>query len=74
MLIPLIKVREIAYRVYLHPNAELLACLEELLSCRHELAKLVGYQSYAHRALRGTMAETPGEGPRLGGTPSLSRS
>uniref|UniRef100_H3CHA3 Mitochondrial intermediate peptidase n=1 Tax=Tetraodon nigroviridis TaxID=99883 RepID=H3CHA3_TETNG len=52
-------VREIAYRVYLYPNAELLECLEELLRCRYELARLVGYQSYAHRALKGTMAKTP---------------
>lgn len=52
--------REIAYRVYLYPNAELLECLEELLKCRYKLAKLVGYESYGHRALKGTMAKTPG--------------
>lgn len=59
------QVREIAYRVYLYPNAELLECLEELLRCRYELARLVGYQSYAHRALKGTMAKTPGECARV---------
>uniref|UniRef100_A0A8C6U4Q3 Mitochondrial intermediate peptidase n=1 Tax=Neogobius melanostomus TaxID=47308 RepID=A0A8C6U4Q3_9GOBI len=53
------KIREIAYRIYLYPNADLMECLEELLRCRHKLAKLVGYESYAHRALKGTMAKTP---------------
>lgn len=54
------KVREIAYRIYLYPNADLMECLEELLKCRYKLAKLVGYESYGHRALKGTMAKTPG--------------
>uniref|UniRef100_A0A669D574 Mitochondrial intermediate peptidase n=1 Tax=Oreochromis niloticus TaxID=8128 RepID=A0A669D574_ORENI len=53
-------VREIAYRIYLYPNAELMGCLEELLKCRYKLATLVGYESYGHRALKGTMAKTPG--------------
>nr|XP_061797355.1 mitochondrial intermediate peptidase-like [Nerophis lumbriciformis] len=52
-------VREIAYRIYLYPNADLMECLEELLRCRHKLATLVGYESYGHRALKGTMATTP---------------
>ncbi|XP_069566121.1 mitochondrial intermediate peptidase-like isoform X1 [Brachyistius frenatus] len=52
-------VREIAYRIYLYPNADLMDCLEELLKCRYKLAKLVGYESYGHRALKGTMAKTP---------------
>ncbi|XP_067364151.1 mitochondrial intermediate peptidase-like isoform X3 [Channa argus] len=52
-------VREIAYRIYLYPNAELMVCLEELLKCRYKLAKLIGYESYGHRALKGTMAKTP---------------
>ncbi|KAK7882913.1 hypothetical protein WMY93_029087 [Mugilogobius chulae] len=52
-------IREIAYRIYLYPNADLMECLEELLRCRHKLAKLVGYESYGHRALKGTMAKTP---------------
>uniref|UniRef100_A0A8C2XK65 Mitochondrial intermediate peptidase n=1 Tax=Cyclopterus lumpus TaxID=8103 RepID=A0A8C2XK65_CYCLU len=53
-------VREIAYRIYLYPNADLMECLDELLKCRYKLAKLVGYDSYGHRALKGTMAKTPG--------------
>ena len=36
-------------------------CLEELLKCRNKLAKLLGYETYAHRALKGTMAKTPGK-------------
>uniref|UniRef100_A0A672IDS4 Mitochondrial intermediate peptidase n=1 Tax=Salarias fasciatus TaxID=181472 RepID=A0A672IDS4_SALFA len=52
-------VREIAYRIYLYPNADLMNCLEELLRCRYKLAKLVGYESFGHRALKGTMAKTP---------------
>uniref|UniRef100_A0A3Q2ZA83 Mitochondrial intermediate peptidase n=1 Tax=Hippocampus comes TaxID=109280 RepID=A0A3Q2ZA83_HIPCM len=52
--------REIAYRIYLYPNTDLMECLEELLRCRYKLATLVGYESYAHRALKGTMAATPG--------------
>ena len=55
-----LQVREIAYRIYLYPNADLMKCLEELLKCRYKMAKLVGYESYAHRALKGTMAKTPG--------------
>ncbi len=34
--------------------------LKELLSCRDKLARLVGYESYAQRALKGTMAKSPG--------------
>uniref|UniRef100_A0A8C5AGJ3 Mitochondrial intermediate peptidase n=1 Tax=Gadus morhua TaxID=8049 RepID=A0A8C5AGJ3_GADMO len=51
--------REIAYRIFLYPNGQMLDCLEELLKCRNKLAKLVGYESYAHRALKGTMAKSP---------------
>ncbi|XP_061733273.1 mitochondrial intermediate peptidase-like isoform X2 [Nerophis ophidion] len=52
-------VREMAYRIYLYPNADLMECLEELLRCRYKLARLVGYETYGHRALKGTMAATP---------------
>lgn len=53
--------REAAYKIFLYPNASFLLCLDELLACRHELATLVGYESFAHRALKGTMAKTPGK-------------
>ncbi|KAL8190984.1 UNVERIFIED_CONTAM: hypothetical protein K2H54_066394 [Gekko kuhli] len=52
-------VREVAYKVFLFPNAQQLHCLEELLTSRNLLAQLVGYDTFAHRALEGTMAKTP---------------
>nr|XP_032626860.1 mitochondrial intermediate peptidase [Chelonoidis abingdonii] len=52
-------VREVAYKIFLYPNAEQLRCLEELLTSRNHLAQLVGYNTFAHRALQGTMARTP---------------
>ncbi|XP_055988736.1 mitochondrial intermediate peptidase [Sorex fumeus] len=52
-------VREAAYKIFLYPNAGQLKCLEELLSNRDLLAKLVGYSSYSHRALQGTIAKNP---------------
>ncbi|XP_023669458.1 mitochondrial intermediate peptidase [Paramormyrops kingsleyae] len=52
-------VREAAYKIFLYPNTKLLHCLEELLALRDELAQLVGYESFAHRALKGTIAKTP---------------
>ncbi|XP_043927903.1 mitochondrial intermediate peptidase [Protopterus annectens] len=52
-------VREIAYRIFLYPNAEQMRCLDELLACRNQLAQLVGYTSYGHRALQGTLARKP---------------
>uniref|UniRef100_A0A8B9S3Q6 Mitochondrial intermediate peptidase n=1 Tax=Apteryx owenii TaxID=8824 RepID=A0A8B9S3Q6_APTOW len=53
-------VREAAYKIFLYPNAEQLSCLEELLASRNSLAQLVGYNTFAHRALQGTMAKNPG--------------
>ncbi|KAI5759519.1 MIPEP protein [Gulo gulo luscus] len=52
-------VREAAYKIFLYPNAGQLKCLEELLSNRDLLAKLVGYSTYSHRALQGTIAKNP---------------
>uniref|UniRef100_A0A673FMA4 Mitochondrial intermediate peptidase n=1 Tax=Sinocyclocheilus rhinocerous TaxID=307959 RepID=A0A673FMA4_9TELE len=52
-------VREVAYKVFLCPNANVMHILEKLLSCRDKLARLLGYESYAHRALKGTMAKSP---------------
>lgn len=54
-------VREAAYKIFLYPNAGQLKCLEELLSSRDLLANLVGYSTFSHRALQGTIAQTPGE-------------
>ncbi|XP_066031979.1 mitochondrial intermediate peptidase isoform X2 [Chamaea fasciata] len=52
-------VREAAYKIFLHSNTQQLARLEELLASRNSLAQLVGYDTFAHRALQGTMAKTP---------------
>uniref|UniRef100_A0A8D0CF99 Mitochondrial intermediate peptidase n=1 Tax=Salvator merianae TaxID=96440 RepID=A0A8D0CF99_SALMN len=52
-------VREVAYKIFLYPNAQQLHCLEELLTSRNHLAQLVGYDTFAQRALQGTMAKTP---------------
>ncbi|XP_076184199.1 mitochondrial intermediate peptidase [Aptenodytes patagonicus] len=52
-------VREAAYKIFLYPNAEQLSHLEELLASRNSLAQLVGYDTFAHRALQGTMAKNP---------------
>ncbi|NWR71449.1 MIPEP peptidase, partial [Centropus unirufus] len=53
-------VREAAYKIFLYPEAGQLSRLEELLASRNSLAQLVGYETFAHRALQGTMAKTPG--------------
>ncbi|XP_028726195.1 mitochondrial intermediate peptidase [Peromyscus leucopus] len=52
-------VREAAYKIFLYPSAGQLRCLEELLSSRDLLANLVGYSTFSHRALQGTIAQTP---------------
>ncbi|XP_032878655.1 mitochondrial intermediate peptidase isoform X1 [Amblyraja radiata] len=52
-------VREAAYKIFLYPNPDMLGCLDQLLACRNELAQLVGYDSFAHRSLKGTMAKDP---------------
>ncbi|XP_071483988.1 mitochondrial intermediate peptidase-like [Diadema antillarum] len=52
-------VREAAYKIYLHPNRDQSQILDHLLSGRHRLANLVGFPTWAHRALRGTMAGSP---------------
>ncbi|KAG8584826.1 hypothetical protein GDO81_004779 [Engystomops pustulosus] len=52
-------VREAAYKIFLYPNDSQMRCLDELLSSRNALAQLVGYPTFAHRALLGTMMKTP---------------
>ncbi|XP_069615224.1 mitochondrial intermediate peptidase [Ranitomeya imitator] len=52
-------VREAAYKIFLYPNSSQMKCLDELLKSRNALAQLVGYPTFAHRALLGTMARTP---------------
>jgi intermediate peptidase len=53
-------VREAAYKIFLYPSKHQDELLNNLLLARYNLAKLVGFPTYAHRAINGTMAETPG--------------
>ncbi|XP_071798886.1 mitochondrial intermediate peptidase-like [Asterias amurensis] len=52
-------VREAAYKIFLFQNPHQSHLLDQLLTSRHDLAKLVGFPTYAQRALRGTMAGSP---------------
>lgn len=53
------KLRKLAYMACLKPIESQLKTLDLLLMARHQLAQLVSYPSYSHRALTGTMAKTP---------------
>ena len=52
-------VREAAYKIYLYPDEQQNQLLESVLAARNELAELVGFPTYTHRALQGTLGETP---------------
>ena len=51
--------REAAYKIFLHPEKHQQQLLDGLLTARRELAKMCGFPSYAHRAVRGSIAGTP---------------
>lgn len=51
--------RERAYRAYLKPDEHQDKILTDLLEYRLRLAKLCGFNSYAHRAIKGGIAGTP---------------
>ncbi|XP_056004415.1 mitochondrial intermediate peptidase-like [Ostrea edulis] len=53
------QVREAAYRVYHYPNESQVKLLDALILNRHNLATIAGFPTFAHRALKGTLAETP---------------
>ena len=53
------KLRELVYLSCLKPVKTQLNTLDMLLSARHQLARLVNFPSFTHRALTGTMAKTP---------------
>lgn len=53
------RLREAAYKIFLYPEKQQQELLHELLSSRQNLAKLCGFPSYAHRAVRGSLAGTP---------------
>ncbi|RWS14774.1 1-phosphatidylinositol 4:5-bisphosphate phosphodiesterase gamma-1-like protein [Dinothrombium tinctorium] len=52
-------VREAAYRIYLYPDDYQNKILTELLIARKFLASMCGFKSYAERAVRGSIADTP---------------
>lgn len=52
-------VREIAYKIYLQPDEAQDDILKNLLRCRLQLAQLCGFDSYAQRAVRGSIAGSP---------------
>ncbi|XP_052784230.1 mitochondrial intermediate peptidase-like [Mya arenaria] len=52
-------VREASYRVYLYPNPHQETLLQDMLEGRRLIAKLCGFPSFAHRALDGTLIQTP---------------
>lgn len=51
--------REAAYMSFFTPSQMHLSILDNLLSNRNSLANLLGFDSFCHRALRGTMAASP---------------
>lgn len=51
--------RERAYKAYLRPDEHQDKILTDLLEHRLRLAKLCGFNSYAHRAIKGGIAGTP---------------
>ncbi|XP_029634269.1 mitochondrial intermediate peptidase [Octopus sinensis] len=52
-------VREAAYKIFLQNNKHQNELLDALLNARYALAQLVGFPTYAHRSLRGTLADNP---------------
>ncbi|ALC41377.1 CG7791 [Drosophila busckii] len=54
-----VQMREAAYRLYLKPSDSQEELLQDLLNCRHELARSCGFDTYAHRALNGSTMERP---------------
>nr|XP_045596274.1 mitochondrial intermediate peptidase-like [Procambarus clarkii] len=51
--------REAAYKIFLHPDPHQEVLLMEMINGRHEMATICGFPSYAHRAVNGSLAETP---------------
>ena len=53
------QLRKEAYKAFYMQTDEQLDILENLLACRNQLANLLGFNSFAQRALKGTMAQDP---------------
>ncbi|XP_076264935.1 mitochondrial intermediate peptidase [Rhynchophorus ferrugineus] len=51
--------REMAYRIFLHPDPHQEDILTHLLEARDQLAKICGFNSYSERALKGSTIDTP---------------
>ncbi|CAH0562657.1 unnamed protein product [Brassicogethes aeneus] len=51
--------REVAYRIFLHPDPDQEIILKHLLQARDELAKIAGFSTYSQRALRGSTLDEP---------------
>ncbi len=58
-LSPNSKLRAVSYLTYYSTSTQQEEVLETLLSLRDQLAKLVGYPTFAHRVLESTMAGSP---------------
>lgn len=52
-------VREAAYKIFLYPDNHQENLLIELIEARLKLAKTCGFESYAHRAVKRSIADTP---------------
>ena len=53
------QLRKEAYKAFYVQSDRQLAILENLLACRNQLANQLGFNSFAQRALKGTMAGNP---------------
>ena len=53
------KLRQVCYEAFMSPCDNQQYLLENLLCCRHQLASILGFDSFSHRTLNGTMAQTP---------------
>ncbi|XP_066148892.1 mitochondrial intermediate peptidase [Euwallacea fornicatus] len=51
--------REMAYKIFLHPDQNQETLLSNLLECRDQLGKICGFNSYSERALRGSTIDRP---------------
>ena len=56
---PIDIVRELGYKAYLNYDEEMDQTLVKLLGARKDLADLCGFESYAQRALNGSIADNP---------------
>ncbi|CAH1175721.1 unnamed protein product [Phaedon cochleariae] len=51
--------REMAFKIFLHPDPHQDMLLNKMLEARYELAKICGFPTYASRALRGSIIDSP---------------